>query len=138
MTKPLLSAALTIDQLRVMVHLGEHAAERKESQAIELSIRFYFKDLPSACGDDDGQFLCYDKISRKLEALAQAKEYRLIEFLAMQLHNALREEIAAVFGEAKARDIYVWLRLHKCQTLLESMKGGAGFEFTDLPSGLLC
>jgi FolB domain-containing protein len=137
MSAPRLSAALSMHQLRLNVHLGEHEPERSEEQAIEVSVSFYFKDLPSACGNDNGQFLCYGKITDALERLVEKQEFRLIEFLAMRMYDALRGEILTCFGKEKAEDVYVWISLHKCNLPIEQLVGGASFEYTDVPSGLL-
>ncbi len=137
MQHPRLPAALSLDRLRLNVHLGEHAPERGTMQAIEVSIKIYFKNMPAACRDDCGQFLCYGKLSEAIENVVHGREYRLIEFLACKIYDVMRTHIIASFGDEQSQDIYVWLRLHKCNPPIPQLLGGASFEYTDVPSGLL-
>lgn len=124
-------AVLSIERLRLMVRLGEWEPERAEPQPIELTVHFYFHDLPSACQDDDGEFICYDKVATRLSQLVASKEFRLIEFLCMQAHGVIREEIVSALGEAAAAKVGVRIRLHKVQVPIPEMVGGAAFEFRD-------
>jgi dihydroneopterin aldolase len=131
-----LPAALHLNQLRLHVHLGEGSAERAVLQDIDVSVSVYFMDLPAACGDDDGKFICYNKLADVLRAKATSQPYRLIEFLCMQLYAAARGEIVRAMGE-DAASIYITLKLNKCHPPVQGLIGGSSFEYTDLPTGLL-
>lgn len=131
-----LSAALHINQLRLFVHLGEGELERSQEQPIDIDVSIYFADLPSACKNDDGDFICYDKLSGLLGAKATEKPYRLIEFLCMQLYDVTRAEIVRAVGDAAASRIFVRLCLTKPDAPVEGLLGGSSFEYTDIVSGL--
>jgi FolB domain-containing protein len=130
-------AVLRIHQLRADVHLGEHAHERAQPQAIDIYVDIYFEALPPACFDDAGAFLCYDKLSVLLRQCATSKPYRLIEYLCMQLVEVTRAEIVRALGEEESKRVFVRLRLAKRDAPVEGLLAGTSFEFCDLPRGVL-
>lgn len=128
-------ACLTINRLRLSVHLGCYEDEREKPQPVEVDIRFYFPALPPSCTDDsDRDFICYDKVHNLLIEKTAQQDYRLIEFLAHEIHALVRKHILAPL-KARGRGIKVWVRLNKPMAPVPYMLGGASFVFSNLPPG---
>lgn len=126
------SSCLSINRLRLSVKIGHQPGERIKAQPLEVEIRFYFPTLPAACFDDDGDFICYDEVCQAVQNLTKEKEFRLIEYLAMELHKTIRRNITKQ-GITRSDAIKIWLRLHKCVPPVPYMLDGASFTYTDLP-----
>lgn len=129
-------AVLSVNKLRLSVRLGEHAAERERPQPVEISLRFYFPELPPACGDDGDLFLCYDKIAQEIINYTCSREFRLIEYLTMEIYALVKEHLAVSLPETLRNDTRIWLMTHKCIPPVPAILGGTSFTYTDLPEGL--
>ncbi len=130
------STALTINRLRLGVNLGEGAAEREKAQPVEVDIKLFFPEQPAACADDGQEFLCYDKLCTEIISYVETREFRLIEFLTMEIYALTKKHIANVMPGVNANDTCVWLRIHKCVPPVPAILGGTSFTYTDLPEGL--
>ena len=114
-------AVLTIDDLRVAVHLGVPEAERSKPQDILLSLRIECDIPPQACTSDCiTESIDYGVLSRKLIALIQAREFKTIEHLG---HCCLLAASEGISGAC----VMVKVRKHP---QIEGLEGGASFELT--------
>jgi FolB domain-containing protein len=88
-------ATLSLDQLELQVHLGWTEAERQEPQLVLVSIEINFIDMPEGCIDDElDNTLCYDKLSQLLVKLVADKHFKLLEFLAKSLFDAVQGSLS--------------------------------------------
>lgn len=133
---PHYSTVLTIDRLRLAVHLGAGAGEREQLQPVELEIRLYFPYLaPGSEDDSTNGFVCYDVICSALMDHIAPREYRLIEYLTMDLYRVVRAQLDNQLGRQEAGSVKVWISLCKCSLPVPYMLGGARFAYSDLPAG---
>lgn len=129
-------SCLSINRLRLPVHLGVGEGERERPQAVEVTARFYFPQLPVCAQDDESStFICYDSISSSLLDYVQGKEFRFIEYLCMDMYRVIRTHLDETLGEEEAQAIRVWVKLHKCAAPVPYALDGAHFIFSDLPAG---
>jgi dihydroneopterin aldolase len=113
-----LLSRLSLKDFIVNVHLGVTAEERKTSQPVSFSVEIDYQELPKGCFTDKIEEADdYDLISQKIKSLALAKEYCLIEHLALEIFNSLHS------GHQKMR-----LKVHKVNVPIENLKGGSVFE----------
>lgn len=124
---PSYSSALTINRLRLSVHLGCEKEERVTPQPVEVSIRFYYPAIPAPALRDEGEYECYDKISASIRRMCANKEFRLIEFLCMQVYEVARKAVK--------KDVKIWVSLTKCNLPVPEVLNGASYLYTDLPPG---
>ncbi len=129
-------ASLCLHQLELMVKLGYGEQERSIPQAVWVDLTFHLGNLPTSSTDDGEGFMCYDRLSARLTAAVEDSTFALIEYLARILGDIaaawLREEAAAAGVEHAAYTI----KIHKRDAPVPSLKGGASFTYTTLPSGL--
>ena len=119
------SSVLRVNRIRLAVRLGCEKEERAQVQHVEVDLAFFFPALGEPSLADKGDFICYDKISHALQAMCQNKEFRLIEYLCMQMYDVLRARVP--------QEVKIALRLTKCQIPVAFVLGGASFSYTDLP-----
>ena len=124
---PQYASFLSINKLVQKVRLGISKEERSIPQEISLDLRLYLPNALSSFNDDNGEYVCYNNISEKVVALCKAKEYRLIEFLGLEIYRMIRTETKS--------EIKIWLTLNKTKILLDYVEGGTSFTYTDLPYG---
>lgn len=118
---------LTINKIRLIVKLGYEKEERTTPQPIEIDIKLYFPDLSDVNRKDDGDFICYDKMSHLIKDLCDSKEFRLIEYLGTEIYNVIRPTVA--------NEIKIKVKITKCILPVSFIMGGASFSYTDLPPG---
>src|SRR5580693_9115958 len=97
---------LTINKMRLSVRLGCEKEERKTPQSVEVDIKLFYPDLTSASKSDEGDFACYDKISRLVQALCEKKEFRLVEYLGAEIYRKIRPTLG--------KDIKILVKVTKC------------------------
>lgn len=127
------SACTALHDLRLYVHLGVTEEERAKPQLISVDVRCYSSDPLSSYSDDEGEYICYGKLSDRIKNFCYAKPYRLIEFMGARCFEEIRESISEQLGADKAKDVAVWIRIHKLKPPVEDLKGGSSFTTTDLP-----
>ena len=77
------SAHLSLERLRLRVHLGVPAAERAHRQDVFVSVQLDFEQPPQTCADDDvAGSVNYSTVARHLRAVVEANEFHTIERLA--------------------------------------------------------
>jgi dihydroneopterin aldolase len=125
------SSILHIRKLRLMVHLGCTAEERKTLQPVELDIMLRFHGLPAGTESDNlSETICYSEIAGLLRELISKKEFNLIERLALELFQALKEKIPTASAET-------WISAVKLNPPVQDLNGGVSFSFGDWVPGLV-
>lgn len=127
-------ACLTLHRLHLSVKLGRWDDERARLQPVEVSIKFFFPEPPAACAEDTADVFCYDELAAALAEFVQEREFLHIEYLAAQLHAAIRAQMHRQMQGAYEA-VRVWVKLHKIGAPIPSLIGGASFVYTDLPEG---
>lgn len=127
-------ACLTMHRLHLSVNLGRWEDERARAQPIEVSVKFFFPELPLACTEDKSDIMCYDDLSAELGTYVADKNFLHIEYLAVQLFQVVRGNMCRQMGAAYD-NVKVWVRVHKFNAPIPSLTGGASFVYTDLPEG---
>ena len=115
---------LEINKFILLANLGVEASERSYPQAIEVSIKLHFIEIPTACRSDSiKDAICYADLIAKLESFCAGKEFHLIEYLCYCLHKYLKENI---LGE------HIKLELKICKNPpLEQIKENCCFIISD-------
>ncbi|MEI6730258.1 MAG: dihydroneopterin aldolase [Pseudomonadota bacterium] len=116
---------LSINSLTANVSLGITPEERSIPQQVVIDLRFYIPESLSSSIDDNGEYFCYHNLSEKIYALCTSKEYRLIEFLIMEVYRMVRKQVPD--------SVKIWIKLHKTSILLDYVQNGASFTYSDLP-----
>jgi dihydroneopterin aldolase len=120
----------SLNRLQLAVHLGYYEAERRTPQPVEVNARLYFPGAPICTQDDYAKFIDYAKLAEIMQRVVAAKEFRLIEFLTMEMFTALR----AFLDTQPAPEPKLWLRVTKLNTPVPNLNGGASFTTSDLPA----
>lgn len=128
-------ACLTMHKLLLSVHLGRWDDERARRQPVELSVKFFFPELPEICMNDNAKVMCYDDLSKELGEFVEDKEFLLLEYMTLQLFHVVRANMERQMGDA-FKGVKVWVRLHKFNAPIPALTGGASFVYSDLPEGV--
>ncbi len=129
------SDILSINELELNVRLGEFSEERVNTQRVALTCKFFYQNSPNVAAEDNGTFLCYDKLSRHLHNVVSNGEFRFIEHLVHALFKEIQIHINAVLGEEQHP--YVWIKLDKLDIPVTYTIRSASFVHTNLPEGVL-
>ena len=122
---------LTVNRLRLMVHLGFYEEERVKLQPVEISVRIYFPEAPACALDDHAKFLDYGALCAAITAWATSQQFRLVEYMGMQCFTTIREYMdSRGYGHLK-----LWVQLTKCEPPVPNLQGGASFIHSDVPVG---
>jgi dihydroneopterin aldolase len=121
---------LSIQRLELATRLGCYAKERQRAQQVEVTFRFYFPEILACSLDDKSSFIDYDIIAAKMHEVVEKQEFRLIEYMAMQLHGHAR----AIVDECVGSQVKIWLKLLKVAPPVPHLRGGTAFVYTDLPA----
>lgn len=114
-------AVLTVDDLKVAVHLGVPDEERSVKQDILLSLRIDFDTPPTACTSDRvDETIDYGILSRKLINVMQEREFKTIEHLGHACLQAASEDIDGA-------QLTVKIRKHP---RIPGLEGGASFALS--------
>lgn len=122
---------LTVDRLQLAANLGFYTGERAKAQPIEVSFRLYFPTMPAYGSDDEAEFLDYGVVCKWLSDFVTDREFKLLEFLAMELFRQVRKGLD-VGGH---KDVKLWLRMNKVAAPVPGLTGGASYIHCDLPAG---
>lgn len=117
-------STLAIRRLTAKVHLGVGDEERAIPQEVSVDVRFHMPALMSSATNDSGEYICYAPICEKIQDLCTAKPYRLIEYLAHEIHRLLRAEIPD--------EVRLTVMVLKAPALLPFV-GNTSYSYTDLP-----
>lgn len=117
---------LTIDTIRLMLHIGATEEERASKQAIDISCKLFFSAPPEACFSDRlADTVCYHQLYDAIHAFCEGKHFRLLEFLGFQLHTELKKRLP--------EEVSLSLTVVKCQAPLVGVEGGTSFTVSDKP-----
>ena len=122
---------LTVNRLRLMVHLGFYEEERVQLQPIEISLRMYFPQSPACSRDDHAKFLDYGKLCAAIAEWSISQQFRLLEYMGQEAFDFVR----AYIDEHGYHEIKLWLSLTKCEPPVPNLQGGTSFIHSDVPIG---
>jgi FolB domain-containing protein len=122
---------LCVNRLQLAAHIGFYTGERAKPQPVEVCFRLYYPEAPEFTRDDEASFIDYGVLCKALKDYVDAREFKLVEFMASDLHRHLRAVIDAHGGST----IALWLRLNKIAAPVPGLIGGASFTHCDLPAG---
>lgn len=117
------SSVITLNDLRLNINLGLYEEERNAPQEVRISFKLFFKDAPKACNNDDIQdTVCYFTISEAIKAYCSDKEFKLIEYLAKELHGEIKKITPPM--------VKIWVMVEK-HPPIKKLAGSAAFEYTE-------
>ncbi len=88
------NCALILEDLKLKLHLGVTAVERRKKQDVLLQIKIIFAKPPLACKTGNlSDTICYDMLIKKIQKFCENKEFILIEKLGTQLFLLLKKNI---------------------------------------------
>ena len=119
--KPL--SSITLNKLKLTVHLGWPDAEQVHEQIILVDVIIHFHTLPAACQSDQlAETYCYDQLIHHIKEVATAKVYRLIEHLGYEIYQAIKRMVTT------SAHIQVNLLKHPA---IPDLTGGVTFSIGD-------
>lgn len=103
-----MQASLHIHDLEIPVKIGVSDEERKKPQPIHFDIYIRFSKPPVGVKSDRLEdTVCYDELSQKLEKLTTSKEYHLIEYLAGEAFEQLKQTLPAfIYFKLGVKKVY--------------------------------
>jgi dihydroneopterin aldolase len=85
---------LDVEAIRLSVHLGCEPGERRVAQEVEVKVGIRFAAVPAACWTDDlADTVCYAELAALAREHCAGREFRLIERLALELHDLFRSRL---------------------------------------------
>ena len=115
---------LEIPAIRLDVRLGCEAAERARPQAVDLGLVIDFALAPEACRTDQlADTVCYAELAALARAHCAEREFRLIERLAAELRDLVRDHLPHDAGLA--------LTVTKLAPPVPGLAGGVRFTIDD-------
>ena len=96
-----MKSAVVIEGLRLHCVIGVYGWERQVRQELLLDLELAWPTAQPAASDDVAEALDYAAVSARVREFAAAREARLVETLAEEIAQLLRDE----YGVS-------WLRLH--------------------------
>ena len=115
---------LSINKLRLEVHLGWTDEERAKPQPVEVSVFIRFPEPPPATKTDAlSDTVCYAAICECLQGLVREHRYKLIEHLTAEIYTAAKSKLPAGAG--------AHVELTKIQVPVPNLLGGATFTYGD-------
>jgi dihydroneopterin aldolase len=105
-----LQSNLTVNGIRILVHLGHTKEEQRNLQEIKVDISIKFPQLPMACQTDNlNDTICYATLSEKLLNYVDGKTFNLIEHLTNCFYDLIKQELT--------NDIKISVKVHKMSPL---------------------
>ena len=120
-----MKSAVIIEGLRLPCIIGVYGWERQVRQDLYLDLEMAWPTAGAATGDDVGAALDYAKVSERVREFAAGREAQLIETLAEEIAQLLRDE----YGVSWLR-----LRLSKPGAVAEARNVGVLIERGDQPA----
>lgn len=125
-SQPFSQSWLTLNGLRLPVHLGVSPEERLTPQYVQFEIKIKFQALPSACHSDSiHETICYANLSNILKRITENQEYALIERLGFVAFENIKETLP---NSAKLS-----LKVLKEKPPIEELQNGASFCLSEIP-----
>ncbi len=120
---------LSLNKLRLIVHLGFYDAERAGTQPIEICLRLYFGQAPAYAADEKLSFLDYASIAKTISDYVEARSFKLIEFMGSEIFAQIR----ALLDAKGLAEVKLWMCLNKIEAPVPGLMGGASYTQSDLP-----
>ena len=115
-------SVLTVGPYRCPVRLGCKPEERAIPQSVDWTLTMRLSALPKGCESDAlADTVCYAKVCEALLSASAAREYRLIESLALAAARAIDPLLPS--GEFE-------LTVHKLTPPIENLHGGSRFTLS--------
>ena len=112
---------LEIRDLVLPVHLGCEAEEREVPQEVAFSVAVRMPGRPQACVTDDlNDSICYAEISEVILKQVVGREFKLIEYLAQEVFQAIKA--------MRTSDFLMRLEIHKLHPPVANLRGGSFFS----------
>jgi 7,8-dihydroneopterin aldolase/epimerase/oxygenase len=117
------NSSLSLRGLELKVFLGWPAEERAQLQTVSVDIEIEFATALQACVSDNlDDTFCYNELIQTLEKKIAAREFHLLEHLAFELYQAVKQTIQL--------DAKVGIHVKKMPAIPQ-LTGGAIFYFGD-------
>jgi len=105
---------ITISDLEVRYRVGVPDAERAQPQRLLLTVEMEHDFTAAAAGDDLRQTIDYHAVSRRLLALGEGKEWKLIETLACDVADMVLREFGAAAVTVEVKKFVLPEARHVC------------------------
>ena len=116
-------ARMRVNNFSVQTHLGCTEKERADTQEVLLSAYMQFKEpLLGEKTDDLKQTVCYAEICAELKSVAQNGEYQLVEKLARDCVQRLKQKYPTALVQMSA---------HKLHPPVQGLTGGVEYTCGD-------
>ncbi len=116
-------SALSLNGLRLKVHLGCSEEERRVPQFVRFEILLRFKTPPLGCQTDQlSDTVCYAQISDILRTACEG-EFQLIEKLGWKVFSLLKQTLP--------KDVQVQMRMIKEKPPISDLTEGSSFYLSD-------
>lgn len=120
---------LSLKDISFQASLGITKEERSKAQEIFISVQVSFSHTPEAVlkdslFSDTSSQVCYEDVVTSLGSLIASQSFHLIEHLAYQCYQCLREKWTS-------KQIRFQVSVQKFPSLHPSPKGGAVYHFGD-------
>lgn len=84
--------SLFLQNLQIFVSLGCSQQEQANKQAIELDLELLLpKNFKASDSDNLNETVCYYTLRNKIQAFCDTTSYNLIEYLAKQIYNFIKD-----------------------------------------------
>ena len=115
---------LSINDLRIWIHLGCGEAEKQNAQLVSFNIELIFKIPPDGLVTDDlDDTVCYLKLTQAIQNLCQSKRFNLIEHLSYEVRQAV---VTLLTGQNIAE---TKITVHKLAPPVPGVHGGVMFTY---------
>ena len=118
---------LSINDLRLWIHLGCGLEEQFNLQQVSVDIEFLFPTPPIAIETDDlSDTVCYLKVVERIQATLKQKFYHLIEHVTGSIHNDIQTEL----NNSKHAGINFTVTVRKVSPPVPGIHGGVTFSYS--------
>ncbi len=115
----------SLNNLVIPIYLGVIKEERKRQQKISITFKIFQQADKNFCyNDNSNEYICYAKLAEIIERFCQENEFKLLEYLCVQIHKLIKSEIGI------STPLYV--AVEKLDPKIPSSQCTAKCEFSDL------
>ena len=119
-----LKSRLELRELVCKTRLGWTLEERAHDQEVAVDLVLLFDSTPAAIHSDElRDTLCYGGLSEQIQALCTSREFRLIEHLAHQIFEMIKQKCPA--------SSQLELSVTKLKAPVPGLRGGATFTLSN-------
>ena len=120
------NAVLKISDIKLWVHLGVSKEEKHLKQPVSIDIKIDFTTIPEAINTDNiNDAICYTKIVDLINKTIRLREFNLIEYLAMEIHKSINQEIM----KSNYKNSQIKVKVTKTKPPVDNIHGGVSFTF---------